>query len=280
VFMPSMELVMPLKIRHKLCLTMGFWFLATTCCAAQPTVKQAAQPVVENKSLIRVNVHQLGVDPARRQPVVTLSDSDDKRALFIWIGLPEARAIYSELEGVEHQRPLTHDLLEKVILKSDGKIHRIVITHSRENVYYATIVLQRQDNLIEIDARPSDALVMALKFNAPVYVARDLFEKISLPLEARTDMEESYGLSLQELTPDLAKYLSYESKKGIMVSGIRKGSQAEIDGLMTGDIIVEIDGRIAEDLPFFLQTLEEIKNPLKARVYRNGRFISITVHPE
>jgi bifunctional DNase/RNase len=272
------------KLSHKnrkSCLAfLTFWFLAATCCAAQPTVKQAAQPVVENKSLIRVNVHQLGVDPASRQPVVTLSDSDEKRALFIWIGLPEARAIYSELEGVEHQRPLTHDLLEKIILKSDGEIHRIVITHSRENVYYATIVLQRQDNLFEIDARPSDALVMALKFSAPVYVARDLFEKMSLPLEARTDMEESYGLSLQELTPDLATYLSYESKKGIMVSGVRKGSQAEIDGLMTGDIIVEIDGRIAEDLPFFLQTLEEIKNPLKARVYRNGRFISITVHPE
>ena len=268
------------KNRKSVLAFLTFWLLAATCCAAQPTVKQAAQSVVVNNSLIRVNVHQLVVDPASRQPVVTLADSDEKRALFIWIDIPEARAIYSELEGVEHQRPLTHDLLEKIILKSKGKIHRIVITHSRENVYYATIVLQRQDNLFEIDARPSDALVMALKFSAPVYVARDLFEKMSLPLEARTDMEESYGLSLQELTPDLATYLSYESKKGIMVSGVRKGSQAEIDGLMTGDIIVEIDGRIAEDLPFFLQTLEEIKNPLKARVYRNGRFISITVHPE
>ena len=258
---------------------MTFWLLAATCCAAQPTAKQAAQSVVENNSLIRVNVHQLVVDPASRQPVVTLSDSDEKRALFIWIGLPEARAIYSELEGVEHQRPLTHDLLEKIILKSDGKIHRIVITHSRENVYYATIVLQRQDNLIEIDARPSDALVMALKFNAPVYVSRSLFEKMSLPLESRTDREDSYGLSLQTLTPDLAKYLSYESKKGIMVSGVRKGSRAAIDGLMTGDIIMEIDGRIVEDLPFILQTLKEMKSPLKAKVYRNGRFIPVTVHP-
>ena len=278
--MPAMELLRPLKRRHKLCLTISFWFLAAACCAAQPAVKQAAPPVVENKSLIRVNVHQLVVDPSSRQPVVTLSDSDEKRALFIWIGLPEARAIYSELEGVEHQRPLTHDLLENIILKSKGEIHRIVITHSRENVYFATIVLQREDDHIEIDARPSDALVMALKFNAPVYVARDLFQKMSLPLESRTDREESYGLSLQELTPDLAKYLSYESKKGIMVSGVRKGSQAEIDGLMTGDIMVEIDGRIVEDLPFFLHTLEEIKSSLKAKVYRNGRYLTITVQPE
>ena len=270
---------MPFKIRHKLCFAMGFWFLAATCCAAQPAVKQAAPTVVEKNSLIRVNVHQLVVDPASRQPVVTLSDSGEKRALFIWIGIPEARAIYSELEGVEHQRPLTHDLLEKIILKSNGEIHHIVITHARENVFYATIVLQRQDNPVEIDARPSDALVMALKFNAPVYVARDLFEEMSLPLEARSDRGESYGLSLQELTPGLAKYLSYESKKGIMVSGVRKGSQAEIDGLMAGDIIVEIDGRIADDLPFFRRTVKEMKNPLKAKVYRNGRFIPVTVHP-
>ena len=65
-----------------------------------------------------------------------------------------------------------------------------------------------------------------------------------------------------------------------MVSGVRKGSRAAIDGLMTGDIIMEIDGRIVEDLPFILQTLKEIKSPLKAKVFRNGRFLSITVHPE
>jgi bifunctional DNase/RNase len=272
------------KLSHKnrkSCLALlTFWFLTGTCCAAQPTVKQAPPPVVGNKELVRVNVHQLVVDPSSRQPVVTLADVDEKRALLIWIGLPEARAIYSELEGVEHQRPLTHDLLETFILKSKGQIHRIVVTHARENVFYATIVLQRPDNIIEIDARPSDALVMALKFNAPVYVDRDLFEKMSLPLETRTDIEESYGLALQALTPDLARYLSYESDKGIMVSGVRKGSQAEVDGIMTGDIIVEIDGRIAQDLASFLQTLEDMQNPLKARVYRNGRFLSITVHPD
>jgi len=271
---------MPLKKRNRILYFMGLWLLAATCCAAQSTVKQAAQSGAENKELIRVNVHQLVVDPSSRQPVVTLADSEEKRALFIWVGLPEARAIYSELEGVEHQRPLTHDLLEKIILNSKGKIHRVVVTHTRENIYYATIVLQREDNLIEVDARPSDALVMALKFNAPVYVSRDLFEKMSLPLESRTDMEESYGLSLQELTPELAQYLSFESRKGIMVSGVRKGSQAAIDGLITGDIIVEIEGRIVEDLPFFLQTFTESKSPLKTKIYRDNSLLTITVHPE
>jgi hypothetical protein len=259
---------------------LSFWLLAATCCAAQSTAKPSASSHADNKELIRVNVYQLVVDPANRQPVVTLADPEEKRALFIWIGVSEARAIYSELEGVEHQRPLTHDLLEKIILKTRGEIHRIVVTHTRENIYYATVVLQREDNLIDIDARPSDAIVMALKFSAPIFVSRGLFEKMSLPLESRDETEESYGLSLQALTPDLAKYLQFESKAGVMVSAIRKGSQAEADGLMTGDIIVEIAGHIVEDTGFFRKTLEKSEHPLKARVFRNNHFLTLTVHPE
>jgi len=107
-----------------------------------------------------------------------------------------------------------------------------------------------------------------------------LFERMSLPLESQTEMEDSYGLALQELTPDLVKYLSFESGKGVMVSGVRKGSQAAMDGLMVGDIIVEIDGRIVEGLPFFLQTVKKSKSPLKAKIYRNNLFQTLTVHPE
>jgi bifunctional DNase/RNase len=259
---------------------MSLWLLAAVCCAAASSVTNSARPVQENGDLIRVTIYQLVVDPSSRQPVVTLADPDEKRALFIWIGLAEARAIYSEIEGVEHSRPLTHDLLEKIIQKSNGVIHHIVITHSRDNIYFATIFLQKEGTLVEIDARPSDALIMALKFNAPVYVSRNLFEKMSLPLVFRTDAQEAYGLSLQELTPDLAKYLDFESNHGAMVSGVRNGSQAAMDGLMAGDIIVEVEGRIVEDLPFFLQLLKKSKDPLKVKIYRHNQFLTLIVHPE
>jgi len=259
---------------------MGLGFLAAASCGAEPTAKQLTKTVAENQELIRVTVYQLVVDPSSRQPVVTLADPGEQHALFIWIGLAEARAIYSQIEGVQYPRPLTHDLLEKIIQNANSTIHHVVITHSQDNIYYATIVMQREENLVEIDARPSDALVMALKFNAPIYVSRDLFEKVSLPLGSRTELQESYGLSLQELTPDLAKYLALESQKGVMVSGVRKGSQAAIDGLMTGDVIVAIEGRIVADLPFFLQTFKESKSPLKAKIYRDNTVLTITVHPE
>jgi len=272
--------MMFLKKRNKAIALMSFWFLAATCCAAEVTVKQGAQPAPENGELIRVTIYQLVVDPSTRQPVVTLADPGEERALFIWIGFAEARAIYAEIEGVEHPRPLTHDLLEKIIQKANGVIHHIVITDTRDNIYYATIFLQREGNLVEIDARPSDSIVMALKFDAPVYVSRHLFEKMSLPLGSRTDREDAYGLSLQELTPDLAKYLAFESSTGVMVSGVRKGSQAAMDGLMTGDIIVEVAGRIVKDLPFFLQRFEKSKRPLKIKIYRHNQFLTLTVDPE
>ncbi len=257
---------------------MGLWLLAATSCAAESTAKQAAQPVPEKEELIQVTVYQLVVDPSSRQPVIALADPGEKRALFIWIGLPEARAIYSELEGVENPRPLTHDLLEKIIQKANGVIHHIVITHSRDNIYYATIVLQREENLVEIDARPSDSLVMALKFNAPIYVSRALFEKMSLPLESQTEIEESYGLSLQELTPDLAKYLSFEPGKGVMVSDVQRGSPAERDGLRKGDIIMEVEGQTVENLIVFKKSFE--KKPAKMKVFRNSQYLILTIHPK
>ena len=174
---------------------MLLWLLTAACCAAKPAIDRSPQSVAGVEELIPVTVYQLAVDPATRQPVVTLADKGEKRALFIWIGLAEARAIYSELEGVEPQRPLTHDLLEDVILNAQAEVRQIVVTHARDNIYFASVYLQRTYKLIEIDARPSDALVLALKFKAPVYVSRELFENMSLPLETSKDQDESYGLS-------------------------------------------------------------------------------------
>jgi membrane-associated protease RseP (regulator of RpoE activity) len=169
-------------------------------------------------------------------------------------------------------------LLEKIIQKTEGAIHHIVITHSQDNIYYATIVLQKGENLVEIDARPSDSLVMALKFNAPIYVSRALFEKMSLPLKSQTEMEESYGLSLQEVTPDLAKYLSFEPGKGVMVSDVQRGSPAERDGVRKGDIIVEVEGQTVENMIVFKKSFE--KKPAKMKVFRNSQYLILTIHPK
>lgn len=256
----------------------GLWLATSTCSQAGTAVKVSPAVAPDSEPLIQVNVYRLVVDPASQQPVVTLVDSDEKRAFPIWVGLSEARAIHSELQGKEHFRPLTHDLLARIIDKVDGKIHRVVITHIKDNVFYATLVIEKDNSLIEIDARPSDSIVMALKFNAPIYVTRSLFEKMSIPMEAPKKIGEDYGLNLQEITPELAKYLSLESSRGVMVSAVRPGSRAEKDGIQPGDILVEIDGQLIADVISAKGLMEKSKGPMKAKLIREKQILIITLH--
>ncbi len=253
--------------------------LATTICSCgEIPAKEYVPAALGEEELVRANIERLIVDPATQNPVVTLSDPDKKRVLFIWIGPSEARAIYAELQGTKHYRPLTHDLLAVVIDQLNGEVDRIVITHAKENVYYATIIIKKDGRLVEIDARPSDSLVMALKFDAPIFVSKTLFERMSLPKGKKAEIGDEYGLALQELTPELSEYLSYSSKRGVMVSGIRNESQAAKDGLETGDIIVDIGGKVIENVLSMKKAYEETNTPVKARIFRNSGFMTLTLH--
>jgi len=265
------------KIQVLLALT-GLLLIASTCSCGDIKAKEAASAALGEEELVRVSIQNLIVDPATQNPVVTLSGPDKKRALLIWIGSSEARAIYAELQGIKHFRPLTHDLLASVINEVNGEVHRIVITHAKENVFYATIMIEKDGSLVEIDARPSDSLVMALKFEAPVFVSKTLFEKMSLPMEEKAEIEDEYGLALQGLTPELSEYLSFPSKRGVMISGIRNGSQAAKDGLKTGDIIVDIGGQLIEDVTIMKKVFAETKTPVKAGIFRDSRFMTFTLH--
>ena len=231
-----------------------------------------------DQDLIKVDVYRLLVDPTSDQPVVTLADSEKKRAFPIWIGLSEAQAIQSELQGIEHFRPLTHDLLALILTKVKGKVQRVVITHTRDNVFYATLVIEKDDDLIEIDARPSDSIVLALKFKAPIYITRSLFEKMSIPMPEPLETEEEYGLVLQELTPEMAQYLSFESGRGVMIAGITRGSRAAEDGLVTGDIIYEVGDQRIEDLKTMQDVLAGSKSPVKAKIFREQKILTLTLH--
>ena len=269
---------MTLKKLKVLLTLVGLWLMASTCSSGDIPAKNSASAVLGQEELIRVNIQQLIVDPATRNPVVTLSDPDKKRALFIWIGSSEARAIYAELQGIKHFRPLTHDLLASVIKRFKGEVDRIVISHAKENIFYASIMIEKAGSLVEIDARPSDSLVVALKFEAPVFVSKTLFERMALPMEEKAQIKGEYGLALQELTPELAEYLSFSLKGGVLVSGMRKGSQAAKDGLEAGDIIVDVGGQIIENILSMKKAFAETKSPVKARIFRNSRFLTFTLH--
>jgi len=233
---------------------------------------------LEQKELLQVKVYQLGVDPVSLQPIVFLADALEERALPIWIGPFEANAIEAARQGTKPPRPQTHDLLENVIRKTKGKIQGVIITHSKDGIYYATMVMEKEGRMVEIDARPSDSIVMALKFKAPIFVSRNLFAAGAIPLGKEKEIEERYGLTIQELTPMLAESFSFGSTRGVLVSDVRQGSSAEKDGLQRGDIFTKMGEEAILDIISFKAALAKSKETVPARVFRKGKFLSLTLH--
>jgi hypothetical protein len=249
--------------------------LSGAACAEKPAASS-----FEQGELIEVKVHLVGFDSANKQPLVFLSDFTGQRALPIVIGLFEASAIYAEMQGITHRRPLTHDLLERVLHASKETIHRVIITHNKEGIYYATIEMNRDDSLIEIDARPSDSIVMALKFDSPIYVAKNLFQEMAISVGEKHNLEELYGLTLQELTETLAEYFSFESTGGVLVSDVRKGGPAERSGIRRGDIVVKAAGKSVDTIASLRELLPAGTGPLQVKIFRKGQYLSMTLHGE
>lgn len=126
--------------------------------------------------MIEAKVNGLALDMTTNSPVVILSSSDSDRLLPIWIGHYEALAIAMELSGVTSRRPLTHDLLRSVITTMGGKVQKIEVTELKEQTFYAKIYIEVNSSILEVDARPSDSIALALKAKVPLYVAEELFQ--------------------------------------------------------------------------------------------------------
>jgi bifunctional DNase/RNase len=125
---------------------------------------------------VAVRVGYVAMDPRSQSPVVVLEESEGERALPIWIGYAEARSIAAEIEHEPAPRPNTHDLAKRLIDGLEGNVERVVVTELREGTYFATLVLASRGKRVEIDSRPSDAIAIALRFDAPLYVRETLFE--------------------------------------------------------------------------------------------------------
>jgi bifunctional DNase/RNase len=126
--------------------------------------------------MIEVKVAHLGLDRATNTPVVILQELDGERVLPIWIGPAEASAIAMELAGVKFARPLTHDLVKQIVIGLGANLSRVLISSVKENTYYAELHLHREDHIIQIDARPSDSIAVALRLKAPIYTQEGLLE--------------------------------------------------------------------------------------------------------
>ncbi len=144
--------------------------------------------------LVLVTVSGLAIDPNANAPVVILSPEETNDILPIWIGHYEAWAIAMELQEVESKRPMTHDLLRAIVEGLGGKVDRVVVTDMREQTFYAEIAIQMDGKAVNIDARPSDSIALALKCRAPIYVNSKLFK-----LKASGDKTDQRQYNPEEL---------------------------------------------------------------------------------
>jgi uncharacterized protein len=163
---------------------------------------------------ILMNVGGLTLDPATKTPIVVLRDSENKLNLPIWIGLLEATAIATELEGIKMARPMTHDLLRNLIGELGATVESVEITDLRENTYYAVIHIRVDGAERRIDSRPSDAISLALRSKSPIYVARRVLEASSVLQQTEDGGEtnlsnvspDKWAEILERMSPDDFKY--------------------------------------------------------------------------
>jgi bifunctional DNase/RNase len=127
--------------------------------------------------LIKMKVSGLTIDPLTNTPIVILKDMQEKKAIPIWIGLFEASAIATELEKITFSRPMTHDLLTDILRVLGVEVTKIEINDLRNNTFFANICLVKDGKNLVIDARPSDAIAIALRANAPIFVDDKVIEK-------------------------------------------------------------------------------------------------------
>jgi bifunctional DNase/RNase len=125
---------------------------------------------------IEMAIKGLMVDPITNMPIVVLREAEGQRVLPIWVGVFEANAIALQVENVQTPRPMTHDLLKAVIDQLGGRVERIVVCELKENTFYATLHILSTKGSVEVDARPSDAIALALRCGAPIFVNEEVIE--------------------------------------------------------------------------------------------------------
>ncbi len=154
--------------------------------------------------MIEVKVSGVAMDDRYKSPVVILQEKDGERVLPIWIGGSEAHAIMSQLAGKKFQRPLTHDLLVNVIKDLKAKVLKVMITDLKENTFYAEVLLQRNNELVKIDARPSDSIALAVRTSSPIFIAEKLLEDRPWQKKRKKKSEKEVR---EERAKDLKKFL-------------------------------------------------------------------------
>lgn len=153
-----------------------------------------------------MTIYGVSFDVIGKQPIVLLKTVEGNKFLPIWIGHPEAAAILIKLQGTELPRPMTHDLLTSIIGRFEADVARITVTELKESTFYATLTLSKEGEMIDIDSRPSDALALAVRTDAPIFASTALINENAIEFEREVDdtedIVESFRDFLESVSPE------------------------------------------------------------------------------
>jgi bifunctional DNase/RNase len=154
-------------------------------------------------------VYGVSFDLVGKQPIVLLKTVEGNRFLPIWIGHAEAAAILMKLQNAATPRPMTHDLVTEILIQLDAQVVRVAVTELRESTFYAQVTIQQDGSEIEVDSRPSDAIALAVRAEAPIFVADEVIEESAIEFEGEeindADLEREvskFRSFLESVTPD------------------------------------------------------------------------------
>jgi uncharacterized protein len=233
---------------------------------------------------VEVDVATVGVDRVEQAPVVMLRDPVSGKIVPIWVGIAEAQAILSVLLAVQMPRPMTHDLLANVVRELGATIVDVAVKEIRGSTFHGEIRLRASgsDSIQVLDSRPSDALALALRTEAPIHVAEALLdhppEVDFLAPEAAEQVVRILGLTVVAQTKPLRERFTLPAhRKGVVVVGAY--GEAAQQGLRRGDLVVEVNGRTPELPMDFLEAVLGAWESVRITVWRDGREERVELKP-
>jgi len=227
---------------------------------------------------VEVHVSQVGFDAATRSPVVLLEDRRGRMALPIWIGPAEAQAIAMELEGQQAVRPMTHDLTKTLLAEAGVDLDRVVVESLVEGTYHARMYMRSLRRNYSVDARPSDAIALAIRFDRPIYVAAAVMESAT-PLDPEVpgtdrDVASVAGVTVQSLTAEIAAHFGGPATRGgVVVTDVTSPARG---GPLRGDIVLAVEGRTVSTAGEFAAEVESAnRRRVSLSVWREDREIRV-----
>ena len=238
-----------------------------------------AGPAVE-----RMRVRGVISDPRRRMPVLVLEDvKTGRKILPLWIGASEAKAILMALRHVSAPRPMTHDLLRNLLRDLKARVLRITITELRENTFIAAMTLRAGDKILRVDSRPSDAVALALRTDAPIFVATGVLARaghIQPEDGSMTSVVPGYGLSVQEITGELLPHFRGARIGSILITHVRLESRGARDGLKRGDVVLQVNDLSVRGLKNFMHLMRSARSrneAVRLSIHRGENRLGLTL---